>query len=501
MTVARLARDDRADDLEPSARVLAHHAAWNYCALVLQLGGSFALVALAFRHLSASEVGVFALASVTIGLVQILDPAAGFVMSRVVAQRDTGRTDDDRVVGDLRTGLRAVACALAGITAFGVVLAWLLRMPGLEGGRLVMIAGVALATCLQLATASLPAIAVGIGDYRALCGSSAVTAGVTLALAWLLLPNIGIAALGVALLAGQVLGRGFLYILLGAQARSIRAPDPSPPKAAIAMLWSRSGSIYLSTLAAQLLSVSDLWTVGALRGVESTAAYRGGSLIPTQASALFYRVYDVLYPRLARIVEHQRQERVIALATRTFCAAAGCMFTALFLERAPLTHLLVGSTDALTVRVFALFCAIWLVNVPAHGIALLLISRGQNRVMTPIVMAEAAANIVASIALVVLIGPIGAAVGTLATMAVSNLVVMPWAVRKVAPGAMRATWAGAACCVLGIATGALLQTPAAALLHGAVGVLAVAVAAVVSAVPAVWIAAGPGGRRMLRAHV
>jgi len=500
MTVAGLARGDRADDLEPSARALAHHAAWNYCALVFQLGGSLALVALAFRQLPASDVGIFALTSVTVGLVQILDPAAGFVMSRVVAERDIGRTDNDRVVAELRAGLRAVACALGGIAAVGVTLAWLLRVPGAEGGRLVMIAGVALATCLQLATASLPAIAVGIGDYRALCGSSAVTAVATLACAWVLLPKMGIATLGIALLAGQVLGRGLLHILLGGQARSIPAASPSP-KAALAVLWSRSGSIYLSTLAAQLLSVSDLWTVGALRGTESTAAYRGGSMIPTQASALFYRVYDVLYPRLPRIVEHQRQERAIALATRTFCAAAGCMFTALFLERVPLTHLLVGRTDLLTVRVFALFCAIWLVNVPVHGLALLLISRGQNRVMTPVVLAEAAINIVVSIALVVLIGPIGAAVGTLATMAVSNLVVMPWVARKTVPGAMRATWAGAACCVLGIGAGTLLQAPASALLRGTAGVLAVAMAAVVSVVPAVWLAAGPEGRRILRAHV
>jgi O-antigen/teichoic acid export membrane protein len=501
MTVAWLASTEPSSDASPSARALARHASWNYGALVLQLGSSLAIYALAFRHLPGTDVGAFALTAATVGLVQILDPAAGYVMSRVVAERDVGRTADEQVLPDVRAGLNTVAYGLAGVTGLGVVLALVLGIPALGPPRLMMVAGVALAACVQLASAALPATALGLGDYRGLCEASALTAAVTLTLAWLLLPPTGVAALGIALVAGQVSGRGLLFVRLRHDSRSMPASARPLGLAAVGELWRHSCAIYLSSLAAQLLAVSDLWTVGALRGVGSTAAYRGGSMIPTQASSLFYRVYDVLYPRLPRMREAASQERAIALASRVFCAGAGCMFTALFLERGPFTHLLVGSTDPLTEHVFALFCAIWLVNVPVHGLALLLISRGKARVMTPVVLVEAAANIAVSIVLVVLVGPIGAAIGTLATMAVSNLIVMPWIIGRLISGAFRMTWLGAGCCLLGVGVGATLQTPAALGLHGLLGSATVAGAGLVSVVAAVWVAAGRHGRQVLRAHV
>jgi O-antigen/teichoic acid export membrane protein len=501
MTVAALPSTEPSSDPTPSARALARHALWNYGALVLQLASSLALVALAFRHLSGADVGAFALTAVTVGLVQILDPAAGYVMTRVVAERGVEPSGGEVVLPEVRAGLRTVAYGLAGVTGLAVVLAAVLRTPALGPPRLVMITGIVLAACVQLASASLPATALGLGDYRGLCEASALTAAVTLASAWLLLPPTGVAALGIALLAGQVSGRGLLFLRLREDSRSTPASARSPGVAAVRELWRHSGAIYLSSLAAQLLSVSDLWTVGALRGVGSTAAYRAGSIIPTQASSLFYRVYDVLYPRLPRMREPASQERAIALASRVFCAGAGCMFTALFLERGPCTQLLVGRADTLTEDVFAVFCAIWLVNVPVHGLALLLISRGQSRVMTPVVLIEAAANIALSIGLVVLVGPIGAAVGTLATMTISNLVVMPWIIQRLVPRAFRMTWTGAGCCLLGVGVGAALQAPAVLVLHGLLGSATVAGAGLVSVVAAAWVAAGRHGRQVLRAHV
>ena len=499
MSVAWLASTEPSSGATPSARSLARHAAWNYGALALQLGSSLALVALAFRRLPDAQVGQFALAAVTVGLVQILDPAAGYVMSTVVAERDAGRPAQDQVLHDVQAGLRTVAVGLATVTALGVLLAGGLTAT-FDGPAVVMVAGVALAGCVALASASLPATAVGLGDYRGLCGASAITAGATLAVAWLLLTPTGLAALGLALLAGQVGGRAWLLWRLRHEPSRIPAPTGLAGLAAVRALWRSCGSIYLSALAAQLLSFSDLWTVGALRGAGPAAAYRAGSMIPTQAASLFYRVYDVLYPRLPRMRAAASQERAIALASRVFCASAGCMFTALFLERDPLTRALVGRPDVLTQQVFAVFCLIWLVNVPVHGLSLLLISRGRNRVLTPVVLVEAGTNIVVSIGLVVLLGPIGAAVGTLATMAISNLVVMPWIIRDLVPGALRTTGLGAACCLLGVGVGAALQTPAAVTVHGLPGAAAVGAAALLSIAAAVWVAAGRAGRQILRAH-
>jgi O-antigen/teichoic acid export membrane protein len=501
VTAVRRTEPQAPRDAATSFRALAHQAGWNYGALILQLGGSFALFALAFRQLPRADVGAFALAAVTLGLVQILDPAAGYVMSRIVAENEAGRHNDEPVVAEVRAGLRTVAWAVAAASALGLTLAVSVHAPGLGVGRVVMVSCVVAASCVQLASASLPATALGLGDYRGLFDASAIAAVVTLVTAWALLHPFGVAALGVALLAGQISGRGLLLVRRLDHGRLNQSVAPALGLEAVRRLWHHSGAIYLSSLAAQLLSVSDLWTVGAFRGVQASAGYRAGTMIPTQASSLFYRVYDVLYPRLPRMSDPATQERAVALATRIFSASGGCLFLGLFLERGPLTRLLAGSTDTLAEQVFAVFCAIWLVNLPVHGIALLLISRGQYRVITPVVLAEAAANVALSVGLVWLMGPVGAAVGTLATMAISNLVVLPLVVERLVPGALRLTWVGTAWCVLGLGVGGVVQAPAALGLGGPAGAIAVVVAVLVSAGVAAWVAAGRDGREVLRAHV
>src|SRR4051812_33659349 len=123
VNVVSLTRTQPVSDAGPRARALASQALWNSSSLVVQIGSIFALTALAFRQLPSSEVGTFALVSVTVGLVQTLDPAAAFVMARVVAERAGGRPFDDRVIPQLRAGLRTVALGLAGLTGLGFALA------------------------------------------------------------------------------------------------------------------------------------------------------------------------------------------------------------------------------------------------------------------------------------------------------------------------------------------------------------------------------------------
>jgi O-antigen/teichoic acid export membrane protein len=496
----RLADAEPSRDAVPSIRVLARHAAWNYAALVVQLGGSFALIALAFRQLSAHDVGAFALASVTVGLVQILDPAAGYVMSRMVAEHDGGGSDEGEALARIRAGLITVAVGLVAAITLALVLLRILGGPGLERATVTMIACVVLAACVQLVTASTAATALGLGDFRRLFEASALTSGVALALAWTLLPPLSVGALGVAVLGGQIAGRGWL-LLRGRRGRRTVSLPPSPlGPAAARELWRHSGAVYLSSLAAQVLVVSDLWTVGAINGTATSAAYRAGSLVPTQASALFYRIYDVLYPRLPRLRDAHEQQRIVTLATRVFCAGAGALFTALFLERGPLTRLIIGAESPLAERVFGVFCAIWLVNVPVHGLALLLIARGHGRAMTPVVLIEAVVNVALSAGLVLAFGPLGAAVGTLATMTISNLIVLPHVVEKLVPGARRLAWTGVGCCVLGVAIGALLQAPLTLALQGVAGSAVLCLTGAASMLAGGWLAAGRDGRQVLRTH-
>lgn len=485
-----------------TVRSLAGHALWNYGALAIQLGGSFALMGLAFRRLSPAEVGAFSLVAVTAGLLQILDPAAGFVMSRVAALEHAGRATPRgrQLVAQMRGGLLTVAVTLTSACALVLVTLFAVGAPRASSGVLVMSSLMTFSVSIQLATAHWPATAVAVGDYRTVCASSAITSVATLVIASLVIGPIGIAGLGLAQLIGQVLGRATFM------PRYLHGPYTDGQRLALGFgslvaLRRHAGAIYLSSLAAQFLAVSDLWTVGVLKGAGASAAYRAGSLPPSQGSALFYRLYDVLYPRLPQLSRPAEQERAVWLATRVFSAAAGCLFTVLWVVREPLIRLLVGQPDALSEEVFTVFCAIWLVNVPIHGLALLLLSRGQQKILTPVAVVEAVVNIVVSVVLVVLLGPIGAAIGTLATMAVSNVIIMPWIVEGLVPRARRMVGIGFGWCVAAVGLTLIAQAPLALSLDGPAATCAACGTGVVSLGVTVWLAAGRDGRRVLRANV
>ena len=474
----------------PSVRSLAGQAAWNTLALLLQLAGSFALLALAFRSLPAADVGAYSVVAVTVGLIQIIDPSAGYVMTREAARRDWSDPETGRLLGELRAGLALIALAVAA-TAITLATLTAVAEPGLR--RFVtMTAGILLGASVQLATAHWPAEAVARGGYRIVCAANGVSAFAALGVAWMLLPRLGLAALGCAALAGPALGRATFLL---SPARS--SPPGKPSRSGLRTLWRHTRALYVASLAAMLLAVSDLWTVGLLRGATATAAYRAGSMAPTQASALFYRTYDVLYPRLAGVTREAAQRRVVDASTRVFSALAGVLFVLLWFEREPITRLIVGQPDRLTEQVFTVFCAIWLVNVPIHGLALLLISRGQPAVLTRVALAEAALNIVLSVILVLALGPIGAALGTLVTMAGSNLLVMPAVAERVHVGARRMVAHGSAWCMLGATMCWVVEWEVSRSMAGAFGVAAELLAAAVVCVVALFLSAGADGRRLV----
>ena len=91
--------------------------------------------------------------------------------------------------------------------------------------------------------------------------------------------------------------------------------------------------------------------------------------------------------------------------------------------------MMLGRPSALAESVLIVFCAIWTANIPLHGPGLLLIARGRQRVFVPLIAAETIANLALTAPFAIWMGPIGAAVATLVTIAISNLFVFPYLAR------------------------------------------------------------------------
>jgi O-antigen/teichoic acid export membrane protein len=138
------------------------------------------------------------------------------------------------------------------------------------------------------------------------------------------------------------------------------------------------------------------------------------------------------------------------------------MFATVIVLRVEVVVVVTGHASALGESVLVVFCCVWLANVPVHGLNLLLIARGRQKVFIWLVGVEASANLVLTIVFAVVIGPIGAAYATLVTIVVSNVILFPHIVRhEISSGAARRTVMKAlAAIAAGGASAALATSPA-----------------------------------------
>jgi O-antigen/teichoic acid export membrane protein len=171
--------------------------------------------------------------------------------------------------------------------------------------------------------------------------------------------------------------------------------------------------------------------------------------------------YDTVFPSLAGTQDERGQEAATLFLTRVAGYVAGSSFCAMALLRADVVTVIVGHQSVLAEEVLLVFCGIWLVNIPVHGLMLLLIARGRQAVFIPLVAAEAVANLVLTVVLAVIFGPIGAALATLVTIVVTNVIVLPILVRKefASTSSWRIAGDGLACGGIGGAVAAVATMP------------------------------------------
>jgi len=180
----------------------------------------------------------------------------------------------------------------------------------------------------------------------------------------------------------------------------------------------------------QVIAATDLVVVGAVATAAAVAFYKIGNLAPSRAVSWIFNGYDTVFPSLAGTQDERGQEAATLFLTRVAGYVAGSSFCAMALLRADVVTVIVGHQSSLAEEVLMVFCGVWLVNIPVHGLMLLLIARGKQGVFIPLVAAEAIANLALTVLFAVVIGPIGPALATLVTIIVTNVIVLPILVRK-----------------------------------------------------------------------
>ena len=482
---------------------LARHAAWNYLAMLATLVSGFVVIAIAFREVKTELLGVYTIAAASTALLAMSAPAIAFGVTRSTARLTSGPMVKEELefVHGSHAILVALGCSVgAGAGGIGVAL-WATAAVTFSWHVWLMLGLLVSALLVQLVSAVLPAAAVGMQDFRANAVASGLLAVTSLAVVTATIRVLDVGALGLGQFLGMTVSRAYLLRWAARRATWLRLRPERPRRATIASLVRFSGPMILIAIAAQLVTWTDVVSVGALVGASSSALYRAGSLPATQATGLLWRAYDVVFPLLSRSSDRD-QERATSLLIRVFAALSGVVFAAMIAVRRDIISAVTGDESSLAQFVLVAFCLIWAINVPAHGLSLLAIARGQQTLYVPIVLAEVVLNIALTVALVSAVGARGAALATLLTILLSNMVALPLVLRRSIPCSFRFV---------------LLDGVAPLLVSGAITLVALSalgaldprvvrlglqgVAASGLAASAVACAGGAAGRRALRASV
>jgi O-antigen/teichoic acid export membrane protein len=418
---------------------LGRSIAWSYAGLATSAVSGLIVTAYALRRVGAEVFGVFALATTVLALFTTLDFGLSLAVVRATA-RD--RDDDGASQSSHRTieVAHAAYVALAAATvvfggAFAVIAPRLFPSSAVAGtGPRLMLLFVTLAVAVNLGTSALTGMATGRRQFRLLAVAAAASASVTFAIVVAFLGSVGVSVLGLADLGGALVGAGVVWAWAHTREVWFSLWPVRPSRAELRNVATFALPLLLLTASSQIVFSTDLIVVGAVATAATVAFYKVGTLIPNQAITGLYAGYDTVFPGLAGSRDDGHQVEVTAFLTAVMAFIAGAGFGALALLRTSIATLLVGHPSSFTSSVIAVFCAVWLVNVPAHGLALLLLAKGEQRRLTPVIIIEAAANLVLTVTFAVAFGPLGAAVATLVTYTVANLVLVPLVARSQVQG-------------------------------------------------------------------
>jgi O-antigen/teichoic acid export membrane protein len=473
---------------------------WTYLSLLLTGGSTFFLAAWAVRRIGTAQYGLFALVTSVTALLTIFDYALGLTVQRAGARVAAG--DEAEHAETVRAAHGAYVLLGLGGAILTLVAAAGAGAAG-PGGRPYLFQTVALlglSASLQLATAALPAVALAARRFSLRSGAAVVGVSVKVAVAVGTIGRYGVAGLALGQLAGVVVERVVLVRLVRRRIPWFELRPSVPSRSALRAVSGYALPLLLISVSGQLFAVSDLVTVGALVGVSAVGVYQVSSLAPLYIAAALVVGYNVVFPSLAGSDDAGGQEEATMFLTRVFSYVGAAALGLVALLRADVVDLLLGRRDGLAEDVLLVLCVMSLANLLVHGLASLLIARGRHGLMARAVLVELPVNIVLTVALVLTVGAVGAAIGTLLTALLMDFVILPAITRgEFGRPALDVTVRnGVVPAVAGVAVAAVAAQVAGLAEPPAVRVVVGGVAAAVLGAGAGLALLSPGGRRSLR---
>jgi O-antigen/teichoic acid export membrane protein len=327
---------------------------------------------------------------------------------------------------------------------------------------------IGLSVGLSLGTSAYSGVLIGRRQFQVPAIGGVLGTTVELVIVIFTVDQLRLVALGLGLLANVVVSQAYAAWWLRRHERWFRLVPRPHRWVTVRQVAAFALPLIVIPLAGQVIPATDLAVVGAVATAGAVGLYQAGSVIPGGIITFLFAGFDTVYPHLAGTADSAGQEDAVRFLTRVAAFIAGAAFATVILLRADVIQVMLGRPSALAESVLIVFCGIWMANIPLHGPGLLLIARGRQRVFAPLIAAETVANIALTGPFALWMGPIGAAVATLVTIAVSNLIVFPYiARREFLPGPVWGPTAAAiAIMVVGAASAGIVVAPLLALSPG-----------------------------------
>lgn len=404
-------------------------AGWTYVGVLATGVATLLVPALAIRRTGASGYGTFVLVVGAATLIAPFETGLSMVGRRAAALASA--TPDAPTVDRERARLLAVrdlfVCLTGGIVLMTVAGVLLVIATVIPGGKAVaiLVALLGLSVALNSASGVEQAILFGQRRFRTTAAAAVLGTAATCSLLPFAMSQYGVVGLGAATAVGTAIHRGVVFTAVHVESPWLPlSPRRRADRSLVRAVAADTAPLVLVGIGGHVVATTDVFVLGATTGAGVVGIYRAASLLPTQIASVLFRGYDTVFPALAA-EGNDEQERAIRLLTRVFSYGSGLILGVVMMTRHFIVRVLTGSPSALASDVMWIFCVVWGVNAAAHGLALLLVARGEQRVFAPLVIVEAALNVLLTIVLVRYVGAIGAAWATLLTLCVSNAIVLP----------------------------------------------------------------------------
>lgn len=420
---------DRPDGDIDALEGVARHGAWHMAAILVPGLYAVLLIAYLLRTLGPEAYGIWAAATALVGFLTLLDAGLSTTTARAAARAVAG---DPLAIVQVSTANSAYA--LLGVVAglSGALLAALippiLHLEGevateawTVGALLALDLGIVVATAGWMGTLR------GTRRFGQMLLVNVVQVAVAGVLLMTLLPTFGLVGAAAAQPTGRICGRALAALILARQLSWFRARPRWPGWPSVRAISAFSLPILAMQAAAQLGIGTDVVIVAAAAGPAAAGLYSAGAQLSRYVGFFLFPALGVLLPSFSATFfrSPEAAPRLVRRAVLISGLIGGAVYGGMALQAGALLELWTGQSAALSVQVLIVYAVAWTIVTPTHVMNLMVIASGRHHILGSIVLIEAFANLALSVALVALMGPIGAAVSSFVVILVDDLLILP----------------------------------------------------------------------------